>query len=358
MRNRGLLTLTLLGWLLCGASSSPPPASSSSPSAKDVAPPEAGNPDLFTGFLVAANATDLFSPMTSFRVRGWNSNWGTIKLLQLAPDGSEVKAGEVVARFEFIGRDAQNWINERIQKAEAEASQSRISSAQRQESLLMEKRRKELEARQAGLDVQREKAISRRQAELFKIRRKIADFEVEAVAARIEGTRASIAAENAWQDLNVQSVHDDQKRYAFYEKNFALLAPHDGVVRHAFNSNERRKVQKGDAFQAGSRVVSLAKDGTLAAKFFVPEHRIAEIQVGARIAVTTSASATEHRATVKKIDFFPQELAFLMESPNLPNGQEKAFAVTAQLDEAPAGLTAGTEIKVKAAAPAGAGGGR
>lgn len=333
---------------LCGSST---PSTSSTPSrpASDAGlADEERNKDLFSGFLVPANATDLYAPQTSFRVRGWNSNWGTVKLLQLTADGAEAKKGEVIARFEFIGRDALQWINDRIQKTEAEASQSRITSGQLLESLLMDKRRKELVAQTAALDIQREKAISRRQAELYKIQKKIADFEVEAVGARIDGARRSQQAENAYQDLNVKWVREDLARYRFYENAFQLKAPHDGVVRHAFNSQERRKLQKGDACQAGQKVVSLAKDTRLAARFFVPEHRLAQVAVGDAVVVTSNTSAAQLKATVTKIDFFPQELGFLMEMPNLPNGQEKAFSVQAELESVPEGLTAGTEIRVKA----------
>jgi multidrug efflux pump subunit AcrA (membrane-fusion protein) len=341
-----LLHGCLLLAALCGAA--PPSLSISGPSAADAGlADEERDSDLFTGFLVPANATDLYAPQTSFRVRGWSSNWGTIKLMQLTPDGQQVKQGEVIARFEFIGRDALQWINDRIQRTEAEASQSRISSGQTLDALLMDLRRKELAARMAGLDVQREKALSRRQAELYKIQKKIADFEVEAVTSRIEGARRSRDAENGYQDLNVKWVREDLARYQFYEKAFQLRAPHDGVVRHAFNSQERRKLQKGDACSAGQKVVSLAKDARLAARFFVPEHRLSEVAVGAAVTVTSNTSAERLKATVTKVDFFPQELGFLMEMPNLPNGQEKAFAVQAELGTAPEGLTAGTEIRVK-----------
>ncbi|MGC4118327.1 MAG: ATP-binding cassette domain-containing protein [Myxococcales bacterium] len=319
-----------------------------SPAPDAGAPDEERDKDLFTGFLVPANATDLYAPQTSFRVRGWNSNWGTVKLMQLTADGAQVKQGDVIARFEFIGRDALQWIQDRIQRTEAEASQSRISSGQTLDTLLMDLRRKELAARMASLDVQREKALSKRQAELYKIQKKIADFEVYAVTSRIEGAKRSRDAENAYQDLNVKWVHDDLDRYRFYENAFQVRAPHDGVVRHAFNSQERRKLQKGDACSAGQKVVSLAKDAKLAARFFVPEHRLSEIVVGAEVTVTSNTSAEQLVAKVTKVDFFPQELGFLMEMPNLPNGQEKAFAVQAELRAVPEGLTAGTEIRVKA----------
>ena len=346
MKARSLVPLAGL-LALCAAAA---PSGAGDAGDAEEAAAAAEKADLFSGFLVAANATDLYAPQATFRVRGWSSDRGNNKLMELAADGKEVKKGEVVARFEFIGRDALQWITDRIQKTEADAAQARLAAAQTLDSLTMDRRRKELAARLAALDVQREKAISRRQAELYKIQQKIADFEVEALDERIAAAQNSKAAELSWQDLNVNWVHDDMSRYRYYEKAFQVFAPHDGIVRHAFNPNERRKIQKGDSVMAGQKAVSLARDAKLEAKFFVPEHRIAEIQVGTEMIVTTNTSKAEHKATVSKIDFFPQELGFLMESPNLPNGQEKAFAVTATLAEAPEGVTAGTEIRAKARA--------
>jgi len=331
------LAVVLVAWLLCGAG----------PARKGSAEEDASASDLFSGFSVAANATDVFAPETGFRVMGWNS-WGSqAKLLELAPDGKEVKAGQMIARFEFPGRDAQRWINERIQKVEAEAAQSHIVNEQSVDSLLIEKRRKEYEARLAGINVEKERSLSKKQADLYRIVRKVADFEVDAVTQRIASTKTARDAENSFQDMSVKRAQANLARYQFYERRFTLNAPHAGVVRHAFNPNERRKTQKGDAIQSGQKVLAVAKDATLAAKFFVPEHRIGEVFLGAEVVVTTPASAEENKAVVKRIDFFPQELGFLMENPNLPNGREKAFSVQADFVGAPAGLSAGAELRVK-----------
>jgi len=313
-------------------------------------PPAEAAQDLFSGFLAAANATEIYAPETNFRVRGWNSSWSQVNLLELAPEGKEVKAGDVLARFEFIGRDALEWISNRIHKAEADGTQAKLVTRQVLDTLVMEARRRALEAEQAGLDVQREKAISRRQAELFRIRKKIADFEVEAADQRIGATRKATEAEIAYQDLLVESVRSDMDHYKFYERRFDVVAPHAGIVRHVFNSKAGRMTQKGDGISGGQRILSLAKDAVVVARFFVPEHRLSEIKVGTEVLVTTTASAKEHRATVSKIDFFPQELSFLTENPDLPNGQEKAFAVTAEFQGGAGDASAGLEIRVKARA--------
>ncbi|MBS1150736.1 MAG: hypothetical protein H6Q89_2434 [Myxococcaceae bacterium] len=304
-------------------------------------------PELFQGFLVAASASDVYAPEFSFRVGGWNSNWGRCKILELAPDGKEVKAGAVIARFEFGARDALPWINDRIRRVSAEANESRISGEQALETLAIEQRRKEIESRLAGIDLGKERAISRRAADLYRIVQKLAEFEVDAASQRLTAITRSKGAELEFHERAVAHSNEDLKRYSFYEKRFQVLAPRDGVVRHAFNPRERRKVQKGDALESGQRIVALATDATLAVKFFVPEHRMSELREGLEITVQTQASGEEHQAVVRGIDFFPQEVGFLMENEALPNAREKAFAVKAVFAASPAGMAAGSEVKVK-----------
>lgn len=303
--------------------------------------------DLFQGFLVPANATDVYAPEFSFKVAGWQSNWGNVKLLELAPDGKPVKQGDVVARFDFGAKDALRWINERIARAQAELAQGRISGEQSVEALAMETRRKEIESQLAGLNVQKERAVSRLQADVYRIARKLAEFEVDAARQRLAASRSARGAERAHLEKALDRTKEDLERYAFYEKRFTVRAVHDGVVRHAFNPRERRKIQKGDGLSSGQKLMSLAKDPSLAVRFFVPEHRVAMVIPGSELTVVGVASAEEFPAVARTIDFFPQEIGFLLENEDLPNGREKAFQVKGELAHAPEGLSAGTEVKVK-----------
>lgn len=300
----------------------------------------------YHGVSVPRNATDLLVPEASFRVGGWASSWGVLKVLELAKDGEPVREGQVIARFEFIGREALRMVEEDIQKAEAEAAQARITADQTLEGLQVEERRLALEARLAAVDIQKAPLVSKKQQALFDIRHRIAQFEADAARQKVWSATQARNAELAFQDQTVARAHQNMARYKFYEKRFALYAPHDGVVRHAFHAQERRKVQKADSIRPGQKLASVAKDDALSVRFYVPEHRVHELRKGMAV-IATSASGEEVRAVVREIDFFPQELGFLMELPTLPNAREKAFAVLADFVEAPAGLTAGTELKVK-----------
>ena len=342
--NKQLLALPLL--LALAAAESPP---SSSPPSSSSKPPEKTQAakDQFQGFLVAANANDVYAPEFVFRVRGWSSDWGGRKLVELAPDGKAVNAGDVVARFEFGAEDALQWINRSIQEAEAAANQNAIASGQALESLQMTLRRRKMDAATAALNLERAPALSRLQADALAIVKRAADFEVDAAEQQLASATTTWAADKVYRDQNLEALRDGLKRYDYFLNRFTVRAANNGVVRHAFNSRERRKIQKGDGVQAGMRIVSLAQDESLAVRFFVPEGQAGGVVVGSRVAVQIPTSAELVDGVVSAVDFFPQEIGFLLENESLPNGREKAIQVKAMLTTPPSTLAAGTEVRVK-----------
>lgn len=303
--------------------------------------------DQFQGFLVAANATDLHAPEFVFRVQGWSSDWGQRKLLELAPDGKQVAAGDVIARFEFGAEEAKRYVDDRIARAQSELNQERIAGDQAVEALEMALKRKQIEAARAQLDLERAPALSRRHAEGLRILDRLAQFDVAAAEQSLASARGAHGAARAFKERNLAKAKEGLERYEFYVKRFQLTAPHAGVVRHAFNPRERRKMQKGDNVNAGMKVVSLAKDDVLAVRFFVPEAQASDVKVGADVSIAVPTRADEIAAVVDQVDFFPQEIGFLLENEGLPNGREKAIQMRASLVSPSAELAAGTEVRVK-----------
>lgn len=306
--------------------------------------------DSFQGLSIALNASDLLAPESGFSIGGWRSWGGDGKLVELAKDGEEVKAGQVVARFEFDGSEAMRWVNQRLQSAQADRAQARIRAEQKVEGLQVDQRARRLEAELAAIDIRKERAISQRQVALYKIAHRLAEFEEDAVAQRLSSAIRTRNAELDFHEKTVERNEQNLGRYGFYERRFQIRAPHDGVLRHAYNPRERRKFQKGDSVRAGTKLLAIAKDAKLGVRFFVPEHRIHELREGTKLIVSSPSSGEELQAVVKSIGFFPQELGFLMELPTLPNAREKAFAVVAEFVSDPKEMTAGTELRVKAVA--------
>jgi multidrug efflux pump subunit AcrA (membrane-fusion protein) len=241
-------------------------------------------------------------------------------------------------------------VQQNLARAQADQAQARIRAEQKVEGLQVDQRSRKLEAELAAIDIRKERAISQRQVALYRIAHRLAEFEEDAIAQRLSSAIRTRDAELEFHELTVKRRQQDLDRYAFYERRYKVIAPHAGVVRHAYNSRERRKFETGDSLRAGTKLLAIARDPALGVRFFVPEHRISELQLGAKVMVVSPSSGEELIAVVKRIDFFPQELGFLMELPNLPNAREKAFAVVAEFEQLPKGMTAGTELRVKGAA--------
>lgn len=304
--------------------------------------------DAFTGIATASNATDLHVPDATYKISGAGPSNNRTKVLELAPDGAKVSAGDVLVRFEFLGNEEMlGWIQQRLAEAEAEAATKKLEAQQKVDALRLELRRKRIEADLAGIDVRKERAISRRQAEIHRIGKRLADFEVTALEKRIEAAERANRAERTFWETKVARIRSDLDHFRFHEQRFTLKSPHDGTVRRAFKRYEGRKVQPGDTVLSGWRILSVARDDAIEARFFVPEHRVSEVAIGARALVTTTRSRTVYAAVVKRIDYFPQELGYLLESEEIPNGREKAFVARAEFVEAPEGLTPGTELLVR-----------
>jgi multidrug efflux pump subunit AcrA (membrane-fusion protein) len=302
--------------------------------------------DLFDGRVVPTNATDLQAPANQFRVAGWSSDSSWTKIVDLVPEGQKVKAGDVVARFEFRATEALPRIKEQIQKAQADAQQFAIEQEAWVRNLQTDRDKLALAAERAKLDTQKEGAVSQRQLALYRIDADIAQFDADAAVERLAVAHRHGAAQAEWHKENVARAQAQQERFDAYKRRFELRAPHDGVVRYAFLPHEHRKVQKGDGMAAGRQVVSIARDEKLSVRFYVPEHRLHEVAVGQKVRVKSLTTSDERLATVRHVDTFPQEIGFLLEDDQRPDAREKAFVVIADFDGETGELAAGNEIRV------------
>jgi hypothetical protein len=346
-QSRALVLVLPLAFAVGAGTSSTSTASSQAPTKTEASTSKAPRAEALQGFLVAQNATDHYAPEFVFRIPGWSSDWGWRKLVELVADGTEVKAGDVVARFEFGAEQALQNINERIQKSESDLAQATIAAGQNLDALEMTLRRKRMDQDTARLNLQRAPALSKNQADALAISVRLAEFDVAAAEQLLASARAAEDASVAHKRKARDAALELRARYDWYLARFTVRAAHDGIVRHAFNPRERRKLQKGDGVQAGMKVVSVAKDDTLAVRFFVPEAQASRLALGQRVRVLGPSGGEEIDGLIARVDFFPQELGFLLENDQLPNAREKAVEVRATLTGAPKNLAAGTEVRVR-----------
>lgn len=316
------------------------------PPANDKPAPSPAVAGLY-GKIVPRRATALHAPANVFRMKGWRSSSNSIKLVEIAADGTRIEAGKELAHFEFGSEEALPWIKRRITESEADLESARSQVRGERERLSADTAVKGLARESADLDLGREGLVSDRDLQLLKLGASRARAE-EASA----GTLAVAAAAQTSSDLAyLQARADDWKtgisRYKMFEGQTHVLAPHAGWVRYAYLNHVRRKVQKSDEMPSGIPFAYVAEDERLSVELFVPEQRIQTIAIGQKVRVRLPDAERRIDALVREIAPFPQEMGFLRGDDELPDAREKAYSVIADFDPTPPFFSSGIEVRVE-----------
>lgn len=205
---------------------------------------------------------------------------------------------------------------------------------------------RKLNAQLSALDTQKKGIVSARDLKRFELTHKLDDFEVSAQSKRLRAYRRSAYAEKKYHERAVASAKSVMGRYKMYESRYKVVAPHDGIVRHAYHRRRGRKVQKGDGMPSGMEFVSVARDKALMLKFYVPEHRFEHIRGKTQFMMRVPTSDKTYEMALVRMEEFPQELGFLKNDYELPNAREKVFVVHAKFLKQPDGLNAGVDVEV------------
>ncbi|MEM1348910.1 MAG: hypothetical protein AAGI01_10165, partial [Myxococcota bacterium] len=270
-RSALLACVTSCLWSACVAEPERKVTSAAEEPAAKREEPELG-PISFDGYIVPTSATKLLAPQNTFRVNGWTSHNSWIKLEELVDDGATVEGGDVVAKFKFDGERALPKVRAQLAQAQASRDQAFVSVERHVTDMRAAVARNGLNAQQAELDTKKQGIVSARELEELGIAHLQAQFEAEAAERRLHAYLSLISADRAFRDKDVERQQTNMSRFAIYRERFNVRAPHDGVVRHAFMRRHRRKVQKGDGMPSGRHFASVAQDGDVALKFFIPEH--------------------------------------------------------------------------------------
>ena len=335
-----LLSLTLLAIIGCS------PAVPAEPSALEEAAKKSGDVERFDGRVVAANATDIQAPPTSYSLNGhfFNHSWSNIDFL--GKDGDRVKAGDMVAKFKFYGKDQLPHIQSRIKRSRAESERIAVGLDDTLGRLLTQQKKAVLRTEAARLDTLKEGAISARQLRVYELVHTMAKFENDAIEARIAAHRDAMEAQEARDRLRIAHADAQLALFDVYKKRFDIRAPHDGVVRHQRHPWRRRKVRKGDGVPSGSPVISLSEDTVLAIEAFIPEALAASVKVGDALEVYSVADERRWTVHLTEIKPFPQRLGFLHKDDDHPRALERAYVGLAPVPAEIEGLSAGNEVQI------------
>lgn len=268
------------------------------------------------GNLQAVRATPVSVPMGApgpFRI-GW-----------LAPDGTRVRAGEVVIRFD------PSAIEKQLTDAGDDLRQTRLKIGKSEVESLAELRKLERDAEMARIELENAKQFAKKD-EMIYSRGEIIESTIdrELVGRKAEHARKAQSTQKQLSGTEIALLRIEmRKAEAKIEQArralqaLAVAAPHDGVL--ILKRDWRGETPRvGDTVWNGQPLAEIPDLSTMEAEVFVLEADAGGLSPGKRATVSLeSAPGTAHEATIERVD--------ALAKPRLPGSPVQYFAVTLKL---------------------------
>lgn len=233
------------------------------------------------GELVALRSVPLIAP---FNVPGLQIAWQ-------APANSEVKAGDLVVKFDSSA--AQQQLLEKqadLKQAEAGLDQARSEARMTSEQDRIDTTNAQVAVEKATLEASKEEIVSRTDAEEAKIDLGVAQQHLQAQIAKVKLHEAAGASKTAsftrQRDKAQQDIDVTKGRLAKME----LRAPSNGVVVYLNNYSQgwinAKPFKVGDQVWSGSAIAELPDLATLAIKGKLEEIDRGRISTGQDVRIT------------------------------------------------------------------------
>jgi HlyD family secretion protein len=268
------------------------------------------------GNLQAVRATPVSVPLGAagpFRI-GW-----------LAPDGSRVKTGEVVIRFD------PSAIEKQLTDAGDDLREARLKIGKTEIESLNELRKLERDAEMARIELENARQFAKKD-EMIYSRGEIIESTIDQslVARRAEHAREAQGTQKrlAGTDLELLRIDLRQADAKIAQARRALqaltvAAPHDGVLilKRGWRGETPRV---GDTVWNGQPIAEIPDLSTMEAEVFVLEADAGGLSPGKRATIALESNPTvTHEATIERVD--------ALAKPRIPGSPVQYFAVTLKL---------------------------
>jgi HlyD family secretion protein len=195
---------------------------------------------------------------------------GDLQIIKLAPNGTRVERGDVVAQFD-TSKLSEDLARQRsaLKQAEAEIEQVRTEAylKEEQDQTALARARYELEA--AKLEASKQEILSKIEGEEAKLKVADAEQELREAEEKVKSDRAAAAAdlqgEQEKRDKALSEVGQAERNIS----GMTLKAPADGMVTLVLNwrpsdpSGGRSEFKEGDRAWAGAAIAELPDLATL-----------------------------------------------------------------------------------------------
>lgn len=221
-----------------------------------------------------------------------NRRW-RISITYLAQEGSRVKAGDVLARFDGSGTDDRI----RTRNAELNAKTSELESLLESQQAEIEDGKVRLAAALSAADKAARKADA--DAELFASleyrklveQRDITQQLYENELQRVELVARVRASKEAELRADIRRLESELSGAQRELEAFTVTAPRDGMVIVGVN-REGQKLDTSEQVNPGMIVVELADEHNLIVKAEVPEYVANRVQPGQAVEITIDAAGS------------------------------------------------------------------
>jgi HlyD family secretion protein len=283
-----------------------------------VAPQEFARRVPAQGNLRAVKATPLSVPA------GAN---GPMRIGWLATDGSRVKQGEVVIRFDASA------IEKQLVDAEDDLRETRLKMEKERVSGLAEVSKLEKDAAMARVELENARQFQKKDAVIFSRSEIIeSDIDQQLAQEREKHARASrsthqrlTGTETALLEIKLRQADAKIARARQALQALAVTAPHDGVL--ILKRNWRGEPTRvGDTVWNGQPLAEIPDLSTMEAEVYVLEADAGGLKPGKTATVTVeSAPGASYPARIRRVD--------ALAKPRIPGSPVQYFAVTLELPE-------------------------
>ncbi len=285
------------------------------------------------GLLKPVKTTLLVAPASALEV---------LTISWMAEDGTPVKKGDVVVRFDPT--DASRWLQ--VGKADRDAADRRIDKERAtSDSSLNQRQRQAVVSRE---ELANAKQLGKKDPRYFP-RSEVIESEIDVgmYNQRIEHAHAAQAVEVKLAASKIDLLEVDRERADYQTRKarsalggLALRAPHDGTFlleRSAGNNRRSGMLKVGERAFPGMRVGEIATSEKMTAEVYIIEGDAGGVAPGkSAIVVLEARPDITMKAHVVKVDPFPKAIEV-----DVP---AHYFATTLDIDAATAGLKPGQRL--------------
>lgn len=275
----------------------------------------------FTGELRAVNRMTISGP------RAWRTR--DLVITYLAPEGSEVKPGDVLAEFDTTELEARQLeLEQSLEDARVTIAQTKADIESQRQDLLLSLAQNEKDRKVAelfiGIDPQ---LIPAADAEQYQYDFNTASVNVDKAKEKLVTLAKTEKAQLQVVQLDFEQANLDMQRIQAAIDKLTIRATAPGLVVYADNRTRAGKVQVGDSVFAGSPVINLPNMSKMEVEAYIYDADFPLLKRGAQAEVILDAVPDRvFKGHVESISESAQPRDF--------RSQLKAFVANVLLDDA------------------------